>query len=259
VDRLTPVRRRGVGDSEPVSSPGRHPSRANGIVAAKGSSTAQDPGHPLHSLLCGFSESHDDLLADDARCDGDAAVDVGPLRYPSAEQPPGDPAGDVPFTPPIPSREREDILRDPSDSGRHSPRLGPSLGPWAARFVPLRAELRPSPRTGVVLVVALVVVVAAAVSQRGTSHPGAAGTATTLTDDQRPGSRTAERETRRARQPRRRARRAVPAPRVTRHSTPRPRARGAVTAAPAEAAPPVAPAMTPPARQRSQFTSEFTP
>ncbi|MDQ3740280.1 MAG: hypothetical protein M3389_04970, partial [Actinomycetota bacterium] len=64
--------------------------------------SAIDADHPLHSMLSGFSEPADDVLAD-LELEDDATVEFRPPRHPSAGRPlDDDPSDDEPFTPPIP-------------------------------------------------------------------------------------------------------------------------------------------------------------
>jgi hypothetical protein len=73
--------------------------------------SAIDADHPLHSILSGFSEPADDVLAGLERED-DATVELGPPRHPSAGRPLDDPLEDEPFAPPVPVAALEDLARE---------------------------------------------------------------------------------------------------------------------------------------------------
>ena len=72
-------------------------------MSAAGPQPASDADHPLHSILSGFSEVDDDVLADFER-DDDATVEPGPPRRPSSGRPLDDGGAEPPpFTPPVPA------------------------------------------------------------------------------------------------------------------------------------------------------------
>ena len=75
-----------------------------------------DADHPLHSILSGFSEPHDDVFADDERGGEEATVDPGPPRPPSPGRPRDDNAEPAPFTPPVPTLNR--LVEDPHRRSR---------------------------------------------------------------------------------------------------------------------------------------------
>src|SRR3712207_787770 len=92
--------------------PGVSCPRAYGGVDADRPPSALDADHPLHSILSGFSEPADDVLADLERAD-DAIGDLGPPRQCSAGRPLGGALREEPFTPPVPSAALPQMAAEP--------------------------------------------------------------------------------------------------------------------------------------------------
>jgi hypothetical protein len=223
--------------------------RAVGPVSADRPSSALDAADPLHSILSGFSEPADDVLADGER-GGGATVDRGPSRRSSA----GRPLDEPPFTPPVPTGGLRALVAEESvDAPRHSlrERMGRLVDalPWRALV---------SPRIGVVLIALLVAVVALSRGEKTVTPQPAplpkSHAAQGDRDSEHRRRETGRRARHRARPPRHRS----PAARASRQvSAPAPLPDVSVIApAPlpdVSATPPPAPA------PRSRFTSEFTP
>ena len=238
--------------------PGGFSCRAVCGVSAHRPTPADTPGHPLHSILQGFAEPLDDVLADDDRSD-DATVDLGPPRHPSAGRPGDDASADIPFTPPIP-----DVATDAIEAAAREAVPARMLG---ARASDLRALVPPFRRpSNAVLVGGLVlVVIAVGVTTSGerSAELRISGAGPYRVQPQRPATRP--------RTPRRH-RRAVPQPatpldrpsrRLPARPPTAPKPAPALLAAdtPAPRAPVAAPPLplTPRAGATSEFTSEFTP
>jgi hypothetical protein len=223
-------------------------------VSADPPPPASDAGHPLHSILSGFTEADDDVLADFERGDG-ATVEPGPLRPPSAERP-GDDTLDQPFTPPIPPAPVQQLV----DDARHAV----SSRPRSAAADALRASVPrlPRPPLKVALPLVAVVVVVAAGSSRDGAPP------TPSRGDGRPAAATdmyrsspvasGARRRGRARDARRR-RRAVRAVRRTFRAAPRTPAVSMPQPLRAPAAAAASPHTPMAAAPADQFTTEFTP
>ncbi|MDQ4124509.1 MAG: hypothetical protein M3134_02770, partial [Actinomycetota bacterium] len=126
---------------------------------------AIDADHPLHSILSGFSEPADDVLADLER-DDDAIVGPGPPRRPSAGRPLDDLPEHEPFTPPVPVDTLHELAAEPRAPGAHagSRQRGVADGLWDL-LGGLPALPRPS-RGMAIAGAAAVVIVTAVATQR---------------------------------------------------------------------------------------------
>lgn len=220
-----------------------------------------DTSHPLHSLLSGFSEPRDDVLADDGPGGGDATVEPGPPRPPSAGRPlDDDPLDDVPFTPPVPTAALHQRVAD--DTPGAAPRRA-SLPSRFARATAVVSGLRPPRMSPKVAALVAAGILAAAVATGGDQQAGPREAPQPSIGGR---DRTAGPGHRRSAPSRRARPRKAPAPAVVR------RPRIAPSAAPRRRRPPVratppavrvnataSPAVPPPPPTGSHFTSEFTP
>ena len=235
--------------------PDGSPDRACIGVDAHRPSSALEPGHPLHSILQGFSESLDDVLADDGGSDEGAAAEPGPPRHPSAGRPDHVLTNEAPFTPPIPGPPDEVDDPLPLEREARSARLAPR--DLFALLPPL-----PSPRTSVIAAVALTAIAAAVVSSGRPSAARRSGDAGSyLTAPNASAPRVEQPATRRERLRKRpgRTRHPSSAARAQRPGPPETVPEAARTSTALSFTPPLVPPPAPRRRAASEFTSEFTP
>ena len=215
-------------------------------MSADRPSPALDPGHPLHSILSGFSEPADDVLADDEG-GGGATVEPGPPR-PSSAGRPLDEAESEPFTPPVPALALHELV-DREHAGRTSL-------PIRERAHDVLASLprtpRPSPKLAATVLALVVIAAVMSVSDRSADPPAAPPRSADERTPTRPAPAPQRGRPQRSR-PQRRRSHERPTPRHAR----RPAVR---TFSPAIVAPARPPGPAPaPVPTGSHFTSEFTP